>query len=156
MLYANNSEFWNILEASDLTLLKIFIFHSSIEGLARRASTLFLKNGIMMCNMSQALFALTQTKPISSREYFVCINVFEFHRHSCQRENVERKRCRKRCRAQIATWIQGGRWARRLSLCPRSSQVQPQSFKLWVTQSFKFGVPQSAKVKLARCYNTQV
>ena len=46
------------LEASDLTLLKIFIFHSSIDGPAKRASTLFLKNGIMLYSMSQALFAL--------------------------------------------------------------------------------------------------
>ena len=59
VLYANTLEVWNILEASDLTLLKIFIFHSSIDGLAKRASTLFLNNGIMLCNMSQALFALT-------------------------------------------------------------------------------------------------
>ena len=59
MLYSNTLEVWNILEASDLTLLKMFIFHSSIEGLARRASTLFLKNGIRLCNMSQTLFALT-------------------------------------------------------------------------------------------------
>ena len=59
VLYANNLEFWNLFKASDLTLLKIFIFHSSIDGLAKRASTLFLNNGIMLCNMSQALFALT-------------------------------------------------------------------------------------------------
>ena len=71
VLYANKLEFWNLLEASDLTLLKIFIFHSSIEGLAKRASTLFLKNGIMLCNISQTFFALIKTKPISSWGHFV-------------------------------------------------------------------------------------